>query len=150
MSLLEVLQTYSSLWARISTSNSFDTRACKAFAKELQAPEQLNGQKCIEFLIANLDKAVEKSMPPLLPNQCDNSLEEESKEKLVGYITKCFSTDRGLILLENHMMFFLDARSEDQKEAWFKETMEEWRNNLHSSMIEGFENALRLWMLSKL
>ena len=113
------------------------------------APETLNGQKCIEFLTEHLQTAIEKSMPELQPDQCDNSLKDESNEKLVAYISKCFTTDRGLILLENHMLFFSDARTEEQKEAWFKETMEEWRNNLHSSMVEGFENALRLWMVSQ-
>jgi hypothetical protein len=110
----------------------------------------MNGQSCIEFINEHLDLCIEKSLPELDSNQCDNSLEEESKEKLMAYISKCFNTDRGLILLENHMMFFMDAHTEEQKEAWFRETMQEWKNNLHSGMVHGFENALRLWMVSKL
>jgi hypothetical protein len=47
------------------------------------------------------------------------------------------------------MMFFQDAHTSEEKEAWFKETMEEWKGNLHSSMIEEFQTALRLWMLSR-
>jgi hypothetical protein len=27
--------------------------------------------------------------------------------------------------------------------------MDEWSGNLHSSMVEEFQTALRLWMLSK-
>jgi hypothetical protein len=109
----------------------------------------MNGQRCIEFLVKNLDKALELSLPKLAEDQCDNTLQEESKEIMVSLISKCFTTDRGLILLENHMLFFDDAHTPEQKEAWYEETMNEWKNNLHSAMIDQFQNALRLWMLSK-
>ena len=143
------MHSYSSLWQKISTSNSFDARACKAFVTSFHKEGELSGKKCIEFLVDNLEVAIEKSLPILREDQCDNSLEEESKEKLKAYISKCFTTDRGIILLENHMMFFADAHTDHEKEVWFKETMEEWKNNLHSSLVEGFENALRLWMVSQ-
>ena len=146
-----MLKNYVSIWSRIAP-NGFDTRACKSFAKSLNTGENidaLNGQKCVDFLIKNLDKAIEISLPPLRDDQCDNTLQEESKEIMVSLISKCFTTDRGIILLENHMMFFQDAHTFEQKEAWFKETMDEWSGNLHSSMVEEFQTALRLWMLSK-
>jgi hypothetical protein len=111
--------------------------------------DAMNGQKCVDFLVKNLDKALELTLPRLQEDQCDNTLQEESKEIMVSLISKCFTTDRGIILLENHMMFFQDAHTQEQKEAWFVETMSEWNNNLHSAMIEQFQNALRLWMLSK-
>jgi hypothetical protein len=114
--------------------------------------EQVNfmsGQACIDFLVKNLDMALQISLPKLEENQCDNSLLEESKELMVGYIAQCFRTDRGVILLENHMMFFQDAHTEEEKEAWFSETMEEWKKNLNSNMIDGFQTALKLWMLTQ-
>ena len=59
------------------------------------------------------------------------------------------TTLSGVILLENHMMFFQDAHTEEEKEAWFSETMEEWKKNLNSNMIDGFQTALKLWMLTQ-
>ena len=103
----------------------------------------------MDFLIKNLDKAIEITLPVLHENQCDNTLQEESKEIMISLISKCFTTDRGIILLENHMMFFQDAHTPEQQEAWFTETLEEWKSNLHSSMIEAFQTALRLWMVSR-
>jgi hypothetical protein len=152
---MDTLRKYIGLWARIAPppSNTFDARACKAFAKSLEdasaQTDQMTGQKCIDYLLKNLDKASALTLPPLAENQCDNTLLDESKELMLDYIFKCFRTDRGIILLENHMMFFQDAHSEEEREAWFKETMEEWKQNLHSSMVEGFQTALRLWMLSQ-
>jgi hypothetical protein len=152
---METLKKYSGIWSRIAPppSNTFDTRACKAFAKSLriesEETDQLTGQKCIDFLLKHLDKATVMTLPPLEENQCDNTLLEESKELMLGFITKCFRTDRGVILLENHMMFFQDAHTEEEREAWFKETMEEWKQNLHSEMVEGFQTALRLWMITQ-
>lgn len=113
------------------------------------APDQMTGQTCIEFLIKHLHAAALAALPPLEENQCDNTLLEESKELMLGYISQCFRTDRGVILLENHMLFFQDARTEEERDAWFKETMEEWKQNLHSNMVEGFQTALKLWMLSQ-
>lgn len=149
---MEVLKKYSTLWSQIAPSSVFDTRACKAFARKLKVKEQtnfMNGQACIDFLIQNLDSAIQMSLPTLEENQCDNTLLEESKELMLGYISQCFRTDRGLILLENHMMFFQDAHTDEEKDAWFHETMEEWKKNLNSSMIDGFQTALTLWMLSQ-
>ena len=151
---MEVLKKYSTLWSQIAPAPShvFDTRSCKAFARKLNVVEQSNfgtGQACIDFLVQHLDMALQMSLPKLEENQCDNTLLEESKELMLGYISQCFRTDRGVILLENHMMFFQDAHTDEEKEAWFYETMEEWKKNLNSNIIEGFQTALTLWMLSQ-
>ncbi len=111
--------------------------------------EKLNGQSCIQFITKHIDKALEKCMPSLGENQCDNTLHSESLETMLGIISKCFSTDRGVILLENHLLFFQDAHTDDQKEAWYKETVEDWTRIIDSSMVESFSSALRIWMISQ-
>ena len=112
--------------------------------------EKLNGQSCIQFISKHIDKALEKCMPSLDEDQCDNTLQSESLETMLGIISKCFSTDRGVILLENHLLFFQDARTEEQQEAWYKETVEEWTRIIDSNMVESFSSALRIWMISQL
>lgn len=165
---METLKRYSRVWVKITSADSFDTRMCKAFAKTLLVhtpsfssllPEsieskeamidKLNGKSCIDFLVKNLDSAIQKSLPDLQDNQCDNTLEVESIEIMKGIISKCFTTDRGIIVLENHFLFFQDAHTPEEKEAWFQETLAEWKTNIHSGMVEAFQSALRIWMIAQ-
>ena len=86
----------------------------------------------------------------LLPliDQCEYSLEAEALERLTACIHACYKTDRGIILLENDLLLYQDV-DESYKDTWYIETCNEWKDRLHSSLVEEFCTALGLWMVSK-
>jgi hypothetical protein len=150
---MDALRSHPRLWSRIAPNNTFDTRACKLIVNALPGGETIStGKQCIDFLVANLDAALQSLYPtpaPLSENQCDSTIEAEAIERMLTCVHACYKTDRGIIMLENEFLLFRDV-PEDERETWYTETCEAWKNRLHSALQEEFCSALRLWFLAQL
>jgi len=81
--------------------------------------------------------------------QCENTLLAEAKERLISCVMSSFRTDAGIIMLENDLIMFEDVEPEAEVGEWVVRMRSEWTNRLHSSVVEDFEEALDLWVLSQ-
>lgn len=79
--------------------------------------------------------------------QCESTLESEAVERLKACIATSFRTDAGIIMLENDLSMFEDA---DDYTQWVETMRSSWKDRLHSKISGEFNEALDLWVASKL
>ena len=117
---------------------------------------RLNGALAIQTLQENRGKICEMFLEeerkrieaiPLEDDQCENTIESESMERLKNVIFNSFKTERGIIMLENDLLLYKDI---DDKHAWVNETCKEWKEKLNSKDSEEFCEALYLWNLAQI
>ena len=111
---------------------------------------RLNGRLAIDTLQENRGKICEmfweeerkklENVP--LIDQCENTIEAESLERLKNVIFNSFKTDRGIIMLENDLLLYNDI---EDKDAWIHETCNEWKQKLNSKDADEFCQSLYLW-----